>query len=252
MNPKETAQKFAGDLLWQASKIVRWEVVDPNGNLEKARRHLQNGALIVYINHFDMLDTTVIGHAVENHLSPLENVAGITGLKHFDPQRNRVEYALIDAGRKSRGFQVLTVVQDYDNYYYLNHRHATSGKTPQTFNLDSTRRALRFLKKPGNIVMLAPEATRSRDGRLLKGHEGIATLLALSEEFAHALPIAMVPPDTLKIVPLFTSVKVAVGAPFSYNEVLLEKARKPDISVTDLMMKRLAVLLPEKYRGFYR
>ena len=48
-----------------------------------------------------------------------------------------------------------------------------------------------------------------------------------------------------------TKTKVSVGKPFSYEEIQGE-SQQTGKSITELAMRRLANLLPEQNRGYYR
>jgi 1-acyl-sn-glycerol-3-phosphate acyltransferase len=109
----------------------------------------------------------------------------------------------------------------------------------------------------GHVLLLFPEGTRSRDGALQTPRDGLA-LLALRTG-ATIVPIGL--SDTNRLWPRGRKprfwrsghVTVRVGKPFRLAEEL-----PPDLSrkeaksqATDLIMRRIAALLPERQRGPY-
>jgi 1-acyl-sn-glycerol-3-phosphate acyltransferase len=109
----------------------------------------------------------------------------------------------------------------------------------------------------GHVLLLFPEGTRSRDGALQTPRDGLA-LLALRSD-ATIVPIGL--SDTNRLWPRGRKprfwrsghVTVRVGKPFRLAEEL-----PPDLSrkeaksqATDLIMRRIAALLPERQRGPY-
>jgi len=109
----------------------------------------------------------------------------------------------------------------------------------------------------GHVLLLFPEGTRSRDGALQAPRDGLA-LLALRTG-ATIVPIGL--SDTNRLWPRGRKprfwrsghVTVRVGKPFRLAEEL-----PPDLSrkeaksqATDLIMRRIAALLPERQRGPY-
>ena len=109
----------------------------------------------------------------------------------------------------------------------------------------------------GQILLLFPEGTRSGDGTLQQPRDGLA-LLALRTG-ATIVPIGIA--DTDKVWPKGRKprpwpgghVTVRVGEPFKLADIL-----PPDLSrkaaktqATDLIMRRIAALLPERQRGTY-
>ncbi len=106
--------------------------------------------------------------------------------------------------------------------------------------------------KRGDILCIAPEGTRSKDGALKQGKAGIAFIAS-----KHQVPI--IPVVTVgfeKFGENFrkfrrTPVKIIVGKPF---EIIPRTGRMtPDVrqGITDEMMMHMAALMPPEYRGFY-
>lgn len=222
--------------------------------------------MILYVNHFDKLDIAIYGNVIEQYLATLENVAGFAALNHYDPQRgetwrsrtfHRVEYSMIDKASKLKGFGVIPVVQEKatEKEYYSLHREAIQGKTTLRFNWESVQEAKRYLtEEPGRILVVAPEGGREENRRLQRAHMGFLFVLASDNVFAESMVI--VPPNTRRLVPPYSKVKVIPGQPFDdaeltqYYEMLREK--RPDITKLEIAMAELGRLLPERNQGHYR
>lgn len=104
----------------------------------------------------------------------------------------------------------------------------------------------------GKILAVAPEGTRSGDGKLLPGKPGIVLLAARSR--VPLIPISYWGAehfwDNLKHFRR-TPFHVRVGRPFvvdTHGESLTKEVRQ---CIADEIMFKLAELLPEQYRGMY-
>ncbi len=118
-------------------------------------------------------------------------------------------------------------------------------------NLENMRRALDALAA-GEFLIIAPEGTRSHDGQLQGGRQGVVTLALKSE--APLLPIGYFGgeryPENLKRLRR-TDFHLAVGRPFrlvTRGAVLTPEVRQ---QMVDEVMYQLAAILPEAYRGKY-
>ncbi|MFZ5945485.1 MAG: lysophospholipid acyltransferase family protein [Bacillota bacterium] len=115
------------------------------------------------------------------------------------------------------------------------------------------REAIDVLNKKKSLFIF-PEGTRSRTGELLKGRSGVV-LIAKNTEVP-IIPIGIW--GTEKLLPINTEgamskewfnkaeVHMEVGKPFKVQELAGEG------ETIDLMMKKIAQLLPESYRGYYK
>jgi 1-acyl-sn-glycerol-3-phosphate acyltransferase len=113
----------------------------------------------------------------------------------------------------------------------------------------------------GHVLAVFPEGTRSPDGRLQVAKDGV-TVLALRSG-ALVVPIGVGDSDRLwpkgRRIPRFVpSVTVRIGEPFRLAEALAaaDPAAAPDrrrakAAATDLIMRRIAALLPPRQRGAY-
>ncbi len=112
-------------------------------------------------------------------------------------------------------------------------------------------RALEVLRS-GRILAIAPEGTRSGDGRLQKGHSGIA-VLAL-DSGAPIWPVAYYGLENFRRN-LFrlrrTDFFFRVGKPFRVGVETVRLTREVREQITAEIMYRIAALLPPEYRGYY-
>ncbi len=115
------------------------------------------------------------------------------------------------------------------------------------------RAASEVLERGGMLVMF-PEGTRSRTGGLTRGHSGTA-LIALRAG-APVLPVAITGTEVIRWPWLFLKpytiphVKVTIGEPFQLPPVE-NVTTKAASEATDLIMRRIAALLPPEYHGVY-
>lgn len=118
-------------------------------------------------------------------------------------------------------------------------------------DLVALRKGLRILAE-GKILTIAPEGTRTRDGRLQRGHPGVVTLAVHSG--APLMPMVYYGHENYRqsLRRLQRSeFHIAVGKPF---RLAVPKTRLTSVIrqlITDEIMYQLAVLLPEAYRGEY-
>jgi 1-acyl-sn-glycerol-3-phosphate acyltransferase len=115
------------------------------------------------------------------------------------------------------------------------------------------RACLRALKDDA-LLGIAPEGTRSKSGSLVRGHRG-AALLALRSG-APVYPCAQLGfTDIGRNLRRLrrTRIEVRVGSPFTVRMPEGGRPSGTDLQrIADEMMYRIAVLLPENARGFYR
>jgi cytidylate kinase len=124
-------------------------------------------------------------------------------------------------------------------------------------DVEAFRIASRILDA-GHVLAIFPEGTRSPDGALQKGVDGVS-LLALRTG-APILPIGVANSDRFwpknRLLPRPRGdVTVTVGEPFLIHDVLgvdeKEARRLPKEQLTTAIMARIAALLPERQRGVY-
>lgn len=113
------------------------------------------------------------------------------------------------------------------------------------------RRALAVLDE-GGILAVAPEGTRSRHGRLQRGHPGVVTLAAKSG--APVLPVVFYGGEQLGVNLRRlrrTRFHILVGKPFCVTTDAARPSREIRQRIADEIMARMAALLPPAYRGAY-
>jgi 1-acyl-sn-glycerol-3-phosphate acyltransferase len=114
------------------------------------------------------------------------------------------------------------------------------------------RKALDLLKKEGEVLGLAPEGTRARQtSALQKAKTGIAYLATRAD--VPIVPIGIAGTEKVKKnLPRLrcTNIRVVIGKPFRLPESGHVRGKKLE-EYTDLIMHRIAELLPEEYRGVY-
>lgn len=118
------------------------------------------------------------------------------------------------------------------------------------------RQALRTaldVLKAGGILGLAPEGTRSRTGGLLKGKIGAAYLAAHAD--VPLVPVALTGTEIGLSALLKLGrprIHVTIGPQFRLPKSNSPASRQELEEHAELIMRTLAGMLPEKYRGVYR
>jgi 1-acyl-sn-glycerol-3-phosphate acyltransferase len=118
-------------------------------------------------------------------------------------------------------------------------------------DLQATRRALEVLQN-GEVLLMAPEGTRSQECRLQPGHDGM-TFIALRAK-APVLPMAI--SGVKDFFPNLkglrrTEAKVVIGKPFRFRPIGKKVKRDVLHQMTEESMYQLAAVLPPEYRGMY-
>jgi 1-acyl-sn-glycerol-3-phosphate acyltransferase len=127
-------------------------------------------------------------------------------------------------------------------------------------DVEAFRSAMRILEA-GHVLAVFPEGTRSPDGRLQVAKDGVAVLALRSG--AMVVPIGVGDSDKLwpkgRRIPRFTKgVTVRIGEPFRLAEALAATdpaaaadRRHAKEAGTEIIMRRIAALLPPRQRGAY-
>ena len=121
-------------------------------------------------------------------------------------------------------------------------------------DIDVFRLLLRILEA-GNVVVVFPEGTRSATGEMAPAKDGVAMLALRSN--AQILPVGVIDTDRFwpkgKLPRLGKRVEMRVGEPFRLADIL-----PPDLdrraakgAATELIMGRIAALLPARQQGVY-
>jgi 1-acyl-sn-glycerol-3-phosphate acyltransferase len=178
----------------------------------------KKGPLIVYSNHTGQIEIPLL----YSHLQP-RPLTGIAKVETWDGWFLRWIFNLWEAIPIRRG----------------------------EADIEAMRKSLETLEN-GNILAIAPEGTRNKNGVLLRAQPGIITLALRSG--APLLPVAHWGGETfltnLKRLKR-TDFHIRVGKPFRLDPGNLRVSKAVRQQMVDEMMYRLAALLPEYYRGAY-
>jgi 1-acyl-sn-glycerol-3-phosphate acyltransferase len=118
----------------------------------------------------------------------------------------------------------------------------------------SALRAASDVVESGALLVMFPEGTRSRTGGLTKGHPG--TGMVALRTGAPILPVAITGSEDVVWPWIFIKpwsvrhIRVIIGEPFrlpATERITSEVAAE----ATDTIMRRIAALLPDQYRGVY-
>lgn len=177
-----------------------------------------SGPCLVVFNQLSLFDTPLLRVAV-----PRSDVAGLVALSY---SRNRFFRFMVERGG---GIWI--------------EREASDRR--------ALEKALDMLSQ-GWVVGLSPEGRRSRSGGLERGKPGVASL-------AERSGAAIVPMAIMNMDQLGTSLRrlrrapvaVRFGEPFHVRPLDPHNRRQGRREATDRIMRRLAALLPERYRGVY-
>lgn len=131
---------------------------------------------------------------------------------------------------------------------------------PNTADKEGLKKIINILKS-GNNVLIFPEGTRSRVGKMIKGKKGV--ILIAKKCNVPIIPIGIT--GTQKLLPInkdgkmelekfqHADVNVNIGDMFNLPQRLDEESKKEYENRTmEIIMKKIAERLPEEYRGEYQ
>ena len=175
------------------------------------------GPALLMINHIAFIDPIVVLHVLQRNIVPLAKIE---------------VYDLPVIGIFPRMWGVIPV-----------HR--------EEFDRRAVQMALEVLRS-GEIVLIAPEATRSP--QLQEGKEGVAFIASRAD-----VPVIPVAIDNTTGFPAFRTAarwkqpgaRVQFGQPFRFRHLDQRPNRQQLRQMTDEALYQLAGLLPEKRRGYY-
>jgi 1-acyl-sn-glycerol-3-phosphate acyltransferase len=106
----------------------------------------------------------------------------------------------------------------------------------------------------GGLFAIYPEGTRSKDGRLHRGHTGVA-MLALRTR-APIVPIGFIGTDQAqpvgaKMMRPFKRVTIRIGPPLDFSEYAERAGQRVLRGVTDTVMTEIQRLSGQEYTGHY-
>ncbi|MFC1704865.1 lysophospholipid acyltransferase family protein [Nanoarchaeota archaeon] len=176
---------------------------------------------IIAANHSSYLDHWILGSVITSHLD--KKIHYLAKKEHFDSFHQRIihtYFGAIPIDREKGGKRAL--------------RFAVSG-----------------LKK-GKIIGIYPEGTRTLTGKIQHGKTGVARLALAAK--VPVLPIGLI--GTFKILPKgklkpnLKKAKVNIGKPMYFDKYYgKEENRKTIRKVTDSIMREIAKLSNQKYKG---
>ena len=175
------------------------------------------GPLVVVANHMSYIDPSILSVSINRRLTYLAKDSLF------------------------RGFFLSTLLRSYGAYPISRTR----------MDLKTLKWVKNHLAQDGTLAVF-PEGTRN-NGSMIAGKNGTARIIQMTG--ATILPVGIT--GTCELQNLFRvvnptgKIRVKIGPPFSLP--LLEgKVDKPILkSMTDMIMERIAILLPDEYRGVY-
>ena len=185
----------------------------------------RTGPVIVAANHSSNLDVPVLGSSVMPKLG------------------RRLQWL----GKKE--------VLDWPVVGWIARNGGVHGIDRSSADIDAFRLAARILEE-GHALFVFPEGTRSHDGKLGEGRDGVAVLALRTG--APIVPIGISGsyerwPRGQKLPHPGGRVTVRIGSPFRLADVLppgLDRRAAKD-QATELIMRRIAALVPDGQRGRY-
>ena len=113
-------------------------------------------------------------------------------------------------------------------------------------NNESSNKAISFLKQ-GHIIVIFPEGTRSRDGKLKKAYTGVAKLALAAK--VPIIPFGIISSHEVmpkgSALPKFKRCRVKIGKPIYTKNIKPTKANYEKI--TKIVMRQIAELIGQKY-----
>jgi 1-acyl-sn-glycerol-3-phosphate acyltransferase len=179
----------------------------------------QNGGFVVATNHLGRLDVALLFYLME-------------------------------------GDFILTIAEKYEHHWLFGPLgNAANGIWLDRFNADvpAIRKVLKRMKA-GGVLVIAPEGTRSKTEAMAEGKPGVA-YLALKAGLP-IIPAALTGTEDRLVVERLkhfkkSEIKIIIGKPFNLPPLPRKDRDAALQQYTDEIMCRIAVLLPENYRGVY-
>lgn len=195
----------------QLTLFAKWEVKGKEAILPK-------GPLIVAANHLSNADPPVVMASFNRRLNSLAKEAIFA-----NPLFSSIFYSVGAHPVKSNGR-----------------------------DMKALRWALKLLERDRAILMF-PEGTRSKNAALQRGKPGIGYLALRSQ--APILPVALTGTENIpgmwRVALPLCRISVKIGEPFTLPVIEGKLSRPLLQQVTDIIMDRIAQLLPPQYRGYY-
>lgn len=136
----------------------------------------------------------------------------------------------------------------------------TTNIKPKTADKEGIKKIIELVKH-GESVLIFPEGTRSRVGSLIEGKKGIFLIARMTG--APIVPIGLY--GTEKLLPInkegdmsaeafnYADIHIKIGKQFEFPKRAKEQDKKDyEDFAMKYIMKKIAELLPENYRGVYK
>ena len=178
------------------------------------------GAYVIATNHLGMLDAAMLYYALD---------------------RNDVFIPVAEKWEKN---PFLRWAGKYGNFVFIDRYNP---------DLKALRKIIGLMEK-GNILVIAPEGTRSRSATMAEGKPGVSYLAAKLNR--PILPVGLAGTEDQVILDNLkhfrrSHVVGTVGQPFLLPSLPTKNRDSALKQFTDEIMCRIASLIPEKYRGVY-
>lgn len=199
------------------------------------------GALLNLVAHIDVKGYEYLpkeGNCVvaTNHLGIIDVPIGLYALNRWD--------IFVMVGEKWEKVGLFRWASKYLNIIFIDR-----------FNPDiKTLRKVIALMEKNNILVIAPEGTRSRTGALIEAKPGVSYLAAKLDR--PIVPVAITGTEDEVLLANLKRLRrghitVTAGPTFTLPPLPRENRDEALKQYTDEIMCRIAALLPEKYRGVY-
>jgi 1-acyl-sn-glycerol-3-phosphate acyltransferase len=136
----------------------------------------------------------------------------------------------------------------------------TTDIKPNTVDKEGLKKIIKLIRN-GESILIFPEGTRSRIGSLIEAKKGILLITRMSE--APIVPIGLY--GTEKLLPInkegdmgaesfnYADVHINIGTQFELPRCTADQKNKDyEVFAITYIMKRIADLIPENYRGLYK
>lgn len=205
--------------------LIRWLI-----------RRLFNLIAHVEVRGYENLPTEGSFVLATNHLGIVDVPIAFYALDRWD--------MFVMIGEKWGDVGLLRWVGKYFNFLFIDR-----------FNPDiKALRKVISLMKADNILVIAPEGTRSRVGALIEAKPGVSYLASKLDR--PIVPVAIVGTEDKVLMSNLKKLRrshflITAGQPFTLPPLPRENRDEVLKQYTDEIMCHIAALLPEKYRGFY-
>jgi len=194
------------------------------------------------------VEATIRPHLEQMATIPLEGPYLIVG-NHVNSLDGIVMFHYI----QPRPLTTLTKEENYTNPFIRILSEAWGAIPIKRGAVDNTAMNLALdALKQGKFLAILPEGTRSRTGEMQQGKQGILPLAVKSG--VTIVPVGFHGHEGFSKNFLSfrkTDFYLEIGQPFTIKATMRDLDRDKRQIITDELMYRVAMLLPEKYRGYY-